>query len=201
MFGFDLHWWEHAMLYSLGATALAAIAVGVATTVVVMLTRQENRDKSEELAKYQSDADVKIAEARRGAAEANENTERERSARLALEAKVAWRRLSAQQSTALTAALAGRAFAMHFDFSQSDPEAAQFAEDLHTSLVRTNGITVHPHALVYPPAPLGVIVSGRQSPARLELESALKSAAVEFSVAETEAPDPRLSVGSKRSPF
>ena len=42
MLGLDLHWWETAMLVSLSAAAAAAIAVGLATTAVVMLTRQEN---------------------------------------------------------------------------------------------------------------------------------------------------------------
>lgn len=58
------------MLVALSVAAIAAIAVGIATTSVVMLTRQDNNDKSEELARYKATAELRIAEAAREAAEA-----------------------------------------------------------------------------------------------------------------------------------
>ena len=71
MFGFDLHWWETAMLVSLGLAAIAAGAVGVATTAVVMLQRQEVKSAADELAQYKVDAGLKISEAATVAASAN----------------------------------------------------------------------------------------------------------------------------------
>src|SRR5258708_26157937 len=51
MFGFDLDWWNDAMLLSLGAAALAAVALAVSSTIVIKLQKQEAID-----------AGVKIAE-------------------------------------------------------------------------------------------------------------------------------------------
>lgn len=72
MLGFDLHWWETAMLVSLGVAAIAAALVGVATYAVVHLQRQEAKTTAAEFAQYKVDAGVKIAEASEGAAKADE---------------------------------------------------------------------------------------------------------------------------------
>lgn len=72
MFGFDLHGWEALMLWSLTIAALAAVAVVLSTRIVILLQREENKAKSEELAKYQADAGIRIAEALTAAAKAHE---------------------------------------------------------------------------------------------------------------------------------
>ena len=72
MFGFALHSWETAMLLSLAIAAVAAVAVGIATAIVVHLQRHEVKAAAEALAQYKAEATVRIAEASAVAAKANE---------------------------------------------------------------------------------------------------------------------------------
>ena len=111
MFGLDLHRWETVVIWSLGAAALAAFAVVVATRMVILLQRESIQASADELARYKLDAGVKIAEATESAskaieraAEANRKAEEERLARLKLEEIVAPRSMSLEQKTALVAA-------------------------------------------------------------------------------------------------
>lgn len=143
-----------------------------------------------------------VAQADARAAEANKKAEEERVERLKLEAKVSWRRLSPEQHGNLVKALSNCLFSMYFEYSQSDPEAVQFAEDIVKSLKDASGINVYPpHPLTMPPAPSGVTVSGSPSINRAALESALVSAGIKFRVGENATGEPRISVGSRPSPF
>ena len=63
MWGFDLHSWEQVMLWSLGAAALAAFAVTVSTTAVVLLQKEESEAARHELELYKLDAGKKISAA------------------------------------------------------------------------------------------------------------------------------------------
>jgi hypothetical protein len=59
LFGLDLHAWEQIMLWSLGGAALAALAVVISTTSVVLLQREEVRQSEERI----SAANARAAEA------------------------------------------------------------------------------------------------------------------------------------------
>ena len=188
VFGYNSDWWNVALIVGLIATALAAVAVCFTTYGVVYTQKIEAAEKDRVLERYKLDADKKIADAKL-------ETER-------LRAQVAWRRISPEQHSKLIKALSGNSFAMYFEFSQSDPEATQFAEDIYKCIVSIPGITVYPpHPLVLPPAPRGLTVSGTDGVDKTALESALTSAELEFTVSGASEGAVRLSVGSKPSPF
>ena len=63
MLGLDLDSWNNLMLISLIITALAAVVLAVSTTAAIRLQKQESLD-----------AGIRIAEAKEGAAKANERT-------------------------------------------------------------------------------------------------------------------------------
>src|SRR5262245_36004360 len=63
MWGLDLHGWETTMLISLGFAAIAAVAVVVATAIVVHLQHMEAEDSKRELDAYKLEAAAAVAEA------------------------------------------------------------------------------------------------------------------------------------------
>jgi hypothetical protein len=68
MFGFSLDWWNGALLFSLAVTALAAIAGGVTTAVVMKLQKQVTIDTAkriEEANARAAEAELKLAEFRK----------------------------------------------------------------------------------------------------------------------------------------
>ena len=138
---------------------------------------------------------MRAANSEKDAANARLETER-------LRAQVAWRRVSLEQHAKLVEALSTHCFSMYFEFSQADPEATQFAEDIFKSLKAIPGINVYPpHPLTVPPAPSGVTVSGAESSDRTALESALLKAGIKYRTSNDIAGEPRLSVGSRPTPF
>lgn len=151
MFGLDLHGWETVMVGSLILAAAATLAVGVSTWLVVKLQREKVEESELALEQYKIGAEVKINEAREGAAIASEraaaiaqanialqtNLEREKAERLKLEAAVAPRAISPDQSAALTAAW--RKFAKKRVLVVSytlDAEAAFLGQELLKALHR-----------------------------------------------------------------
>ena len=117
-----------------------------------------------------------------------------------LKAQVAWRHLSADQRKNIVDDLSGKTLAIHFDYSQNDPEAMQFSEDL-LKAIRDAGIVAYTHPLVAPPAPPGIVIFGTENdPAFQGLKSALERANVQFKLAPRNGPT-RLSIGSKLAPF
>ena len=73
-----------------------------------------------------------------------------------LKAQTAWRRLSPDQQKTIVDDLSGKTLAIHFDYSQNDPEAMQFSEEL-LKVIRDAGIIAYTHPLVAPPAPRALL--------------------------------------------
>jgi len=214
MLGLNLHAWEMLLVFSL-------VVVALATVFVVALTRKEASEIKREYGTYKLTVDAKVAEAKaegikageaagdalaRAAAlekEAARLTKEAEEAKLEterLKAQVAWRHLSPDQSKTMIDDLSGKTFAIHFDYSQNDPEAMQFSEDF-LKTIREAGIVTYTHPLVAPPAPPGVIIFGTENdPAYQALKSALERANVQFKLAPRNGPA-RLSIGSKLAPF
>src|ERR1700674_686608 len=88
MLGFDLDWWNAAMLVALGAAALAAIALLLSNKAVVVLQDREAKDNAAAFVRYQMEAGKKIAEANSAAelARADAAKANERAAGLEMEA-------------------------------------------------------------------------------------------------------------------
>lgn len=195
MFGHNSDWWNAALLIALGATVLAAVAVAFTTYAVINTQKREAIASAQEFERYKIGVEERVADAKKNAENAHLETERLRS-------QVAWRRISQEQHDILVHALSGHSFSMYFEYSQADPEATQFAEDIFRTLKDAPSINVYPpHPLVIPPAPTGVTVSGSPDPDRAVLESALTSANIQFRVGDNVTGEPRLSVGSKPTPF
>jgi hypothetical protein len=127
LLGFELHWWEDAMVVSLCVAGIAALIVGVLTWGVVRLTREEARE-SKEL----------VAKANERAAMAQLETER-------IKEKLAPRALSEEQKSALTSALKGK-LPRVFVVVQRDLEAQAFALQLEIAL-QAAGAILHPQEL------------------------------------------------------
>ncbi len=222
LLGHGSDWWNGAMLASLGVAALAAVLVAMATAGVIEVQKREANSAKSELERYKLGVSSQVAEAKREglaagktatdaelkAAQANERAamlEKDAAeARLEterLKEQVAWRRVSKEQHAEIVNALAGRHFAIFLEFSQSDPEATQFADDLFRSL-KNAGVTVYPpHPLVMPPAPLGVTISGANGADKEALKAALLTAKIVFATGTNTEGPPRLSIGSKKAPF
>jgi len=195
MFGYNSDWWNTALLIALAATVLAAVAVAFTTYAVINTQKRKAIESAQEFERYKVGVEERVADAKRDAANAHLETERLRS-------QVAWRRISQGQHDKLVQALSSRRFSMYFEYSQADPEATQFAEDVFRTLKDIPSINVYPpHPLVVPPAPSGVTVSGADGPDKEALESALTSAGINFKVGNNTNGEPRLSVGSKPTPF
>ena len=214
MLGLNLHAWEILMVFSLVAAAFA-------TVFVVALTRKEASEIKREYDTYKLSVDAKVAEAKVAGIKAGETagdalmraatlekeaarlTKEAEEARLEterLKAQTAWRRLSPDQRKMIVDDLSGKTLAIHFDYSQNDPEAMQFSEDL-LKAIRDAGVIAYAHPLVAPPAPPGVIIFGTENdPACQALKSALDRANVQFKLAPRNGPA-RLSIGSKLAPF
>ena len=214
MLGLNLHAWEILLLFSL-------VAVAVASVFVVVLTRKQASEVKREYETYKLTVDAKVAEAKaegikageaagdalvRAAALEKEAASLTKEAEVAkletehLKAQVAWRRLSPDQQKLIVDDLSGKTLAIHFDYSQNDPEAMQFSEDV-LKAIRDAGVVAYTHPLVAPPAPPGVIIFGTENdPAFQGLKSALEHANVQFKLAPRNGPT-RLSIGSKLAPF
>lgn len=214
MLELNLHVWEILMVFSLTMVAFA-------TLFVMILTRKEAAEIKQEYDTYKLSVDGKVAEAKvegikageavgaalvraaslekEAAALTKEGEEAKRETER-LKAQVAWRRLSADQHKLIVDDLSGKTLSIHFDYSQNDPEAMQFSEEL-LQAIKDAGIIAYTHPLVAPPAPPGVIVFGIASdPAFQAMKSALERAGVLFKLAPRNGPT-RLSIGSKLAPF
>jgi hypothetical protein len=71
MFGLGLDTWNTIMVWFLGIGAAAAVAVGLATFVVIKLQKLEATDAAAEFARYKVETEQKIAEANARANEAS----------------------------------------------------------------------------------------------------------------------------------
>lgn len=171
IFGLDLHSWEQGMLWSLGFAALAAIAVVVSTTSMVVLTRAANERTQEEFDRYRLETEGKIADAKRDLglsqeriAELDRSTEELRAANLALEAQIAPRRLDADQMNAI--ALALKPFAgkrVRLESYVLDVESAVLGKLIQTCLAGAGliiDVSGMMSVMAYGRASLGLHISG-----------------------------------------
>lgn len=134
--------WNQLMLGGLALTVLAALFVLIATRMVVfrtgqMATAQEllGAAKDRQLATDLREKDLKIAEANRMAADANKATEDERTARVELEDKVAWRTFSDRQRKDIqdnVEQFSGQL--AECDFLSGDTEAFSFSSEIAAAL-------------------------------------------------------------------
>ena len=94
----------------------------------------EANERAEQASKAASILNERAAALEAQAATAQRDAEQARLEQKKIEAAVAWRRLTAEQHKKLLDVLASAKFSMHLEYSQSDPEATQFADDIFRTL-------------------------------------------------------------------
>lgn len=187
MFGLGLETWEHLMLASLAFAALAAVAIGLSTYVVVKLQREAARNAAIALDEYKADAGRQIAQAEENAAGANERAamlEREAaSARLEqerLKAQLAWRVIPPAAAERLVGQLARKPGSANLQYVASDPEAHALAIQIGNLLGRAEwrvsiaGVTF-PNVVIF-----GIFLPGTGGDVDA-LRAAFSAAAMEYS--------------------
>ncbi len=129
--------WNAWMLGTLVFAFIAAGSVAFTTRMSIVRAKQlaEAQDelisaKDRQLVLDLKDKDSKIAEANARAKEADEITERERLARLRIEAELAWRTISPEQSKELEKILATNQNSVNIEYLFNDPESQYFSEQL-----------------------------------------------------------------------
>jgi hypothetical protein len=165
MLGFDLPWWNAAMLVSLAVAAAAAVAVVVTTRAVIVLQDQEAKDNAEALERYKAGVAVQVADARKEGIQAGKAAgdalvraaalEKEAAvlgkeaaalrkeaanARLETErvkAHLAWRTLSVDAVQKLEAVLKEHPGSVNLRYADGDPEALFLAIQMSEILART----------------------------------------------------------------
>jgi hypothetical protein len=195
LLGLDLHGWEQIMIWSLGLTALAAIAVVVSTASVVFLQREENARTQNEFARYQIEAGVKIEEARKEGVEAGRaagdalvraaELEKEATqARLETErikATVAWRSISPEQAASLQQVLSATPGSVNLRYTDGDPEALFLAIQISQVLAQARW-QVAPGALkIGNSITFGFALPNAESADGLTLRQAFAAAKIPFS--------------------
>jgi hypothetical protein len=149
MLGVSLQGWESAAVLFLIVAGIAAALAAAATWAVVRMQRAELADATVTFDKYKLAADTQIAAAKKEAVETAQNAgnalvraaalEKEaaelKSANLALEARLAPRRLSGAQSARMSAILAAEPGMKLAVVSRAfDSEGKDFADDLAVTL-------------------------------------------------------------------
>jgi hypothetical protein len=152
MLGLSLHGWENWMVGSLIFAAAFALIAGFSTWAVVRLQRIELADSKMEFDKYKLTVEGQVADAKKEGVRAGENAgnalvraaalEKQaaelKAANLALEAKVAPRRLSGDQKSKISTALSGAIPLPVAVVSRLlDFEGKDFAEDLASALEKS----------------------------------------------------------------
>jgi hypothetical protein len=132
MLGLSLDGWNNVMLFCLAFVAIAAISVGVAQYAIIQLAKQEAADSKAEFEKYKLTVEGKVSDAKREGIEAGKmagnalvRAEELRTENLALEAKIAPRRLEKAQQQKIADALvkfAGRRVAVISYTQDADSE-------------------------------------------------------------------------------
>jgi hypothetical protein len=148
--------WNQLMLVGLALTVLAALFVLIATRMVVfrtgqLATAQEllGAAKDRQLAIDLRDKDLRIAEANRLAADANKATEDERTARVELEDKVAWRTFSKRQQKDIKTNLDQFAGQLaECNFLSGDTEAFSFSSEIAAALRAARWQVIPPNPYV-----------------------------------------------------
>ncbi len=188
--GHDSAWWNGWVVASLAIAAFAAVAVVVTTQIVVFLQKVETREAQADLEKYKADVAARVAEANEKAATAQLEQER-------LKAKLAWRNLSLDESSALEKALASRPGTVNLWYTAGDPEAMYLA-------IQYSHVFSSAHWHVLPAsATLAGIVFGVAAPDASgtyaeSLRTALVKAGIAFSIAPL--PTWQSTTGATRNP-
>jgi hypothetical protein len=159
MWGFDLHGWETTMLVSLGFAAVAAIAVVIATTVVVRLQHVEAEDAKRELEAYKANATAKIssaeavgqaakAEVAMAQAQIEEAKARQKEAELKLEQLRERMRPRSIKGERFLNILAGRPRApVEILFVKDDPDCFQLSMQIRDYLKQADWQVAEPRAI------------------------------------------------------
>jgi len=189
------------MVWSLGVAAVAAIAVVVATRVVILLQRESLTESAEEFAKYKVNAGLEIAQATARAEEAILAQER-------IKAAVAWRRLTKEQHDKLVSAFKETRLSLFVCSLTGDPEGARFRDDIVKALSDA-GMKVTPasfHGLRDAQGHLlhvglNVWADGNDMKVIKEGFAAAGITLVDTHLGLIAAPKPQLIVGTKPTPF
>lgn len=159
MLGFDLDWWNAAMLWSLFFAALSALAVVGSQYTIIKLQKQEALDADAAFEKYKLEVAAKVAESNERAA----TLEKEAAVlRWQLDREIqkrAQRLLTDEQKAALLAELRGKIGDVNI-VVQRDVEAQAFAMQLEIVLQEA-GAVWHPYQMTAGemlPAPAGLVM-------------------------------------------
>lgn len=173
-------------------SALGAVATMVGIGVLWWGTRVRDHDFDNQMASLNAEA----GNARERAAKLEKDAEEARRETERLKETLAWRELKPSQVDAIKAALAGARFEIPLSFTQSDPEATAFANQLADALV-AGGISVTTQPTVWVgDTVFGVRISQTPGGNAERLAAALAAAGIEFTYSAPTA-ELRMSVGTK----
>jgi len=159
--------------------AASVLVTFVCTVVVIVadkkresLTREADLAKEHEIALINQSA----SDANARAAEANRIAEQERLARLRIEERLAWRRVSPKEHSAIVAALKQYAGTRVYVVKLGDPEAGVFADDLMKTLTDSKWAVAERDMGTVVPTPYGLQCRiDETTPAGKSLAKALSS--------------------------
>ena len=184
-------WNNAALLTQIGALAIWISAVAAMIATAAGLIGGVSANRANDLVTRASNERIATANAR--AEEAKVETAR-------LWSQMAWRRVTAEQASAIKRSLGDRSFKMMTCWVGTDPESAIYGEELHRALldagVETAGFRgVH--------VSMGLVVAGPDTVEKSRLVAALHAASIPFTV---EGPTDMfvglvLIVGSKSEPI
>ena len=184
MFGFDLAWWNTAVLVSLALAAMAAVAVLVATRAVIMLQNQEAKDNSDALERYKLEVTAKVAESNERAANLEKEAADARLEQEKLKAQLAWQTMSRQAAETLTRRLSTKPGSVNVQYVANDPEAHAFAIQI-ANVFDSAGWTVALMGQTYAGAVFcGLWVPGPQTDETKLIREAITESGDSFSIDE-----------------
>jgi hypothetical protein len=129
--GHDVDWWDSAMLVALSFAAIAAVAVVVATTGVIISQKQQSAADQDALEKYKAISGVRTATLEKEAADARSETER-------IKQVVDWRILTVETAEELKNVLKINPGHVNLRYTDGDPESLFFAIQFSKVLVDAN---------------------------------------------------------------
>lgn len=177
LLGLPLHSWEEIMVWSLGAAAVAAVAVGLSTFCVIVLQRQEAAAADRALQAYKLSVATQVAGLEKEAADARLETEKVKKA-------FSWRQLTADNADQFYKVLATKPAAVNLRYTAGDPEAATLALQV-TELLNKAGWKVAGGTIDFQTKVLyGVSIPDGLAPSVQTLRDAFQAAGVQYITAE-----------------
>ncbi|MGJ4954947.1 hypothetical protein ACQR1H_04850 [Bradyrhizobium sp. HKCCYLRH2015] len=136
--GHNGEWWDFWLIISVIFAALAAAAVGIATTGSIVSHKREAESAEKALEVFKLNTEKRVSDSNARAAEAISTAELERLERVKLEAKLAPRRLSSQQRDAIVSVLVNVPSPPTIAVVSRllDAEGNDFADDIFDALVK-----------------------------------------------------------------